>query len=59
MSSGKKVKGYDPKDYEVVDVTIPVAALVDRGQLVISREVHKVSCSLCPISILYAGTIIN
>lgn len=59
MSSGKKVKGYDPKDYEVVDVTFPVAALVDRGQLVIPRETHKVSCSLPPISILYPGTIIN
>lgn len=44
MSSGnRRVKGYDPKDYEVVDVTIPVAALVDRGQLVIPRETHKVS----------------
>lgn len=41
-SSGK-VKGYDPADYEVIDVTIPVAALVDRGQLVIPREMHKVS----------------
>lgn len=49
MSSGnRKVKGYDPKDYEVVDVTIPVAALVDRGQLVIPRETHKVSYSLFP-----------
>lgn len=41
-SSKKRVKGYEPKDYEVIDVTVPVAALVDRGQLVISDGTVKV-----------------
>lgn len=36
-------KSHDPADYEVIDVTIPIAALVDRGQLVISPETVKVS----------------
>lgn len=41
-SSPKRVKGYDPKDYGVIDVTVPVAALVDRSQLVISDGTVKV-----------------
>lgn len=44
-SSKRYKKGHDPADYEVIDVTIPVAALVDRSQLVISRETVKVSIS--------------
>lgn len=44
-SSKRYKKGHDPADYEVIDVTIPVAALVDRSQLVISRETVKVSNS--------------
>ncbi|OJJ32963.1 hypothetical protein ASPWEDRAFT_53028 [Aspergillus wentii DTO 134E9] len=34
----KKIKVKDTSEYEVADVTIPVAALVDRSQLVIPRE---------------------
>lgn len=41
-SSPKRVKGHDPEDYEVIDVTVPVAALVDRSQLVISDTTVKV-----------------
>ena len=42
-STHKKSKSHDPAEYEVIDVTIPVAALVDRSQLVIPRETIKVS----------------
>lgn len=42
-STHKKHKSHDPAEYEVIDVTIPIAALVDRSQLVITRETIKVS----------------
>lgn len=46
-SKNSKVKGLAKFD-ESVDVTIPVASLVDRGQLSIRRKVKKVS--QCPLS---------
>lgn len=50
-STHKKTKSHDPAEYEVIDVTIPIAALVDRSQLVIPRETIKVS--LHRISVKY------
>lgn len=54
-SPNKQNKGYDPADYEMIDVTVPVAALVDRSQLVIPRETIKVSCHTVSKFVLFSN----
>lgn len=46
-SESKKNK--DQAEDQVADVTIPVAALVDQGQLVIPKKMTKVSLNMCAV----------